>query len=386
MDSGCGIISHDEAGVAASVQRLLSERDTAMLKQRKVFVITPALLTVCCLTACGNEPAVQTGNSSIAEETTAVIIETTAVKTETTENTTAAAEIVTTSGTAAESTAESMTATTSAAAFNGEIVGNKLPTPGVHDFTLPADCPYDFDRISFLAKRFYLQQTGRSVQHAEAEKLEGNLLTIHLYDIEEFRPLDYAYYYVDYHDLKGTDEDGNPVELESTAAISDAALNCIDFGDCGGAALYLGQMNDDEDFDPYCIKGALKLPVNAGIAEKYPFLTDIPEENYVSPVGGAKGASELWMIVPRPTGQKTAIRVLNFDPQTGDPLGLVFQSAEDTPFILACNASGKPDCEITFIPEMTGVQQSFKVYLSESTYDPMCTDSKIKILNERRKS
>jgi hypothetical protein len=86
------------------------------------------------------------------------------------------------------------------------------------------------------------------------------------------------------------------------------------------------------------------------------------------------------------TGQKTAIRVLNFDPQTGDPLGLVFQSAEDTPFILACNAAGKPDCEITFIPEMTGVQQSFKVYLSESTYDPMCTDSKIKILNERRKS
>ena len=50
-----------------------------MLKHRKVFGITPALLTVCCLTACGNEPAVQTGNSSIAEETTAVIIETTAV-------------------------------------------------------------------------------------------------------------------------------------------------------------------------------------------------------------------------------------------------------------------------------------------------------------------
>ena len=79
MDSGCGIISHDEAGAAASVQRLLSERNTAMLKHRKVFGITPALLTVCCLTACGNEPAVQTGNSSIAEETTAVIIETTAV-------------------------------------------------------------------------------------------------------------------------------------------------------------------------------------------------------------------------------------------------------------------------------------------------------------------
>ncbi len=90
-----------------------------------------------------------------------------------------------------------------------------------------------------------------------------------------------------------------------------------------------------------------------------------------------------WFI---PMLSRTAIRVLNFDPQTGDPLGLVFQSAEDTPFILACNASRKPDCEITFIPEMTGVQQSFKVYLSESTYDPMCTDSKIKILNERRKT
>ena len=169
-------------------------------------------------------------------------------------------------------------------------------------------------------------------------------------------------------------------DAEAPGTVSDS----VDFGDCIGAALYLGQMNYDEDFDRYCVRGALNLPSNSGIAEKYSFITEIPEDHYVSPVGGAKGASELWMLVPRPGGQNTGIRVLNIDPQTGEPVGLVYNSADGAPFILACNAEGKTDCEITFIPEESGEQRTFKVCLEESAYVPMCTDSEIKILNERR--
>lgn len=326
-----------------------------------------------------------------AESTTAA--ETSA---ETTPPTTSA--VTTTTTTVAETTTTTVTTTTLAAVsttlttptpaattseFWGTII-NMFPVPGKHDFTLPADCSYDFDSISFHAKNYYAQQTGRSVMFAEAEKLNGNMLTIHLYDIENSRALDYQYYYVDYHNLKGVDIDGNPVDLLSTESAiwyAGAALNSIDFGDAWGAALYLGDLNFDEDFNKTSIHKLMNQSWNAEYLKKYTFLKDIPENNYIHPVGGAKGGSQIWMLVPRPTNVGTKVMVKNIDYNTGNPLGIVCNQANGNPIILACNASGASDCEVTFISDGDGVQRTFVPYVTLDTCKPACSESFIKILN-----
>ncbi len=353
-----------------------------MRNTKKALALLLALTAAMCLAACGENSSAAdsaTDSGAAAETTTAAAEERTAAPASAA-TTSASAETTST----AAAVKETETTDVSRSTEQTEESEGRLPVPGEHDFTLPEDCPYDFDSISFHARNYYEQHTGTSVQYAEAEKLNGDILTVRLYDIVEFRPLDYAYYYVDYHDLKGKDQDGNPVDLESTETtvwFPGEALNSIDFEDCWGAALYLGRMNDDEDFDRYCVRDALSLPMNAAYAEKYSFIAEIPERNYVSPVGGAQGGSELWMIVPRPTNQKTRIMVKNIDPNTGDPVGLVYNSAFGTPFILACNASGKPDFEITFLSEAIGTERTFKVFVAEATSAPMCTDGDIRILN-----
>ncbi|MBR5370667.1 MAG: hypothetical protein IK130_00485 [Oscillospiraceae bacterium] len=311
-----------------------------------------------------------------AAETTVTVSETASSAAETTET---SAE--TTETTAATETTASAAGTATTA--EGALPVHEVPTPGVHKFTLPADCPYDFDDISFHAKNYYENHTNNSVQFAEAEKLNGNILTIHLYDIVDFWPLDYQYYYVDYHDLKGTDIDGNPVDLESTEQtvwFPGTALNSVDFGESRGAALYLGKLDADGEFGKAAVQALLSRPENAAYAEKYTFIRDIPEDNYISPVGGAKPNAEVWMLVPRPTNLSTQINVLNQN-AAGDPVGLVYHSAHGSPILLACNAGGWNDCEVTFISEGDGVSRTFKPYITKDTGVPACTQDYIKILN-----
>ena len=326
-----------------------------------------------------------------AESTTAA-----ETSTETTPPTTSA--VTTTTTTVAETTTTTVTTTTLAAVsttlttptpaattseFWGTII-NHFPVPGKHDFTLPADCSYDFDSISFHAKNYFAQQTGKAVMYAEAEKLDGNMLTIHLYDIENSRALDYQYYYVDYHNLKGVDIDGNPVDLQSAESsiwYVGPALNSVDFGDAWGAALYLGDLNFDEDFNKTSVHRLMDQSWNAEYLKKYTFLKDIPENNYIHPVGGAKGGSQIWMLVPRPTNVGTRVMVKNIDYNTGNPLGIVCNQANGNPIILACNASGPSDCEVTFISDGDGVQRTFVPYVTLDTCKPACSESFIKILN-----
>ena len=314
------------------------------------------------------------------EAATTAAESTTTTMTTTTATTTATSTTVTSTTT---TTAAVLTTTTTSTFIEGGLPVHEMPTPGVHNFSLPADCPYDFDVISFHARNYYENHGGDKVQYVEAEKLIGDTLVIHLYDIVEFHAIDYQYYYVDYHNLKGTDADGNQVDLESTEQtvwFPGAALNSVDFDNCWGAALYIGDLNADDSWGPFIIKNRLELPNNAKYAEKYTFIKDIPESNYVTPVGGAKGYSQLWMIVPRPTVQKTSIKVLNKD-KNGNPVGLVYNSANGAPIILACNSEGWCDCEVTFFSEADGVQRTFVPYLTKDTGVPACSESFIKVLN-----
>ena len=359
------------------------------MNMKKAIAMAAALAAAMSMVSCGSDGSSTPETTTAAESTTTgSSAETTVSETETTVSSaeTAASTAETTvlsTETSAVTTTVSETTATTTSEFYGTLPIHTLPVPGVYNFTLPADCAYDFSDITFHAKNYYENHTGKSVQYAEPERLDGNILTIHVYDIEEFRTLDYEYYYVDYHNLKGKDFDGNPVDLESTEQtvwFPGAALDSVDFGDCWGAALYLGCMNYDEDFDKYCVQGALRLPNNAAYAEKYTFLKDIPETNYVAPVGGAKGGSELWMLVPRPTVQKTQIMVKNID-ENGNPVGLVYNSSHGTPFILACNQDGWCDFEISFISEADGVTRTFTPYITKDTCVPACTADYIKILN-----
>ena len=86
------------------------------------------------------------------------------------------------------------------------------------------------------------------------------------------------------------------------------------------------------------------------------------------------------MLVPRPTNLSTQINVLNQN-AAGDPVGLVYHSAHGSPILLACNAGGWNDCEVTFISEGDGVSRTFKPYITKDTGVPACTQDYIKILN-----
>lgn len=343
-----------------------SSADTTSAAPAETTAVSAAETTAAETTVSASETA--------AAETTAAVSETAASSAETGTSASASSQ-------AAETTASGTQAVT--AASEGALPVHELPTPGVHDFTLPADCPYGFDDISFHARNYYENHSNKSVQYAEAEKLTGNILTVRLYDIVDFRALDYEYYYVDYHNLKGMDADGNQVDLESseqTVWFPGAALDSVDFGESRGAALYLGELNADGRFDKAAVQELLSQPYNAAYAEKYTFIKDIPEDYYVKPVSGAKPHAEVWMLVPRPTNLSTQIFVLNKDAQ-GNPLGLVYNSPNGSPILLACNHDDWSDCEVTFISEGDGVSRTFTPYITKDTGVPACSQDYIKILN-----
>lgn len=372
------------------------------MKTQNSICILSALTLVCGMNACGDAapPADSTAVASSAssevslsdtvqtEQTTTIITVKTAETSETTttSDTTTVTTLSATSATAVTTTAAETTAVTSFPYRFTVPPHNPLPTPGIHNFTLPADCPYTFDAISQYAKAYFAKQTGETVSYADAEGMDGDYLIVHLYNIEEFRALDYQYYFVDYHNLTGVDIDGNPVALysgESTDPDMETALNRIDFGDAWGAALYLGELDFDSTFNPTGVQTMLNESRNAEYVKKYPFLKDIPESSYIQPVGGAKGGSQIWMIVPRPDSAGTKVMVLNKDPLTGNPIGVICNQPNGNPILLACHADGTSDCEITFIFDGSGEQKTFIPYVTPDTGQPACSENDIIILNNR---
>ena len=230
-----------------------------------------------------------------------------------------------------------------------------------------------------LAIGYYGARTNHEPEFVKIEGFDGpKNVSLHLYDAVDHHTATCDWYTVNRFSYSGTDLLGGSVDLHAPApqlwrpdvAEQQTLKRAGNF--CG--VVYLGRVPLAKNYyepDDEFYSGLL---ADTGLAEKYPYLTEIPAEFFASTLRG----TELWLVIPADPDAK--VRVSHHDIINDADLGDVYRSVNGSPFLLKCNYSDiDSDVRIT-VTDSGGEHPAFAPYLSTEDGAPRSGDSRVSVL------
>ena len=315
-------------------------------------------LSTICLAACA--AGILAGCTPLNEPDTAAELLTT-LPVETTETSATETTVTETVTTAAVTTTEAEKETTAAAVTTAATTAEPETTEAEVTTTTAAPEPlYDEDELQYLAMHYYGSRHNWIPQYIDVDKVEGNTVTLHLYDLNDGHTSTADWYYIDKTTGKGKnlleeeiDLNEKPVKQwkpnvpERSQLPKDASCGIVYLGYVGNAYGRYSPVN--AAFREY-------FSLN-GYVDKYPYLANMPEENYAETYEG----SELYLIIPR---DDEAHVVVNAYDETNRLLGRIYSSYTGAPFLLRCNRSEIMSDFLIKITDNSGEYPEFSVYIS----------------------
>lgn len=224
------------------------------------------------------------------------------------------------------------------------------------------------EQLKIMASGYYGSRTNRLPEFIEIEKSSGSEVTIHLYDIFDGHATTSEWYYISRKTGKGTDFEGNSVDLNTPPAemwqpdIPERQEMRENNAFCGVTYICHGDPNY-MNYSQANVRFA-EIFVQTGIINKYPFLGSLPESNYAETELG----EELYLIIPR--DPEAHVIVTEYDLKTEREIGRIYSSYDGSPFMLKCNYSDLISDIRIKITDNEGEHEVFSPYLSVSDGKP----------------
>lgn len=245
----------------------------------------------------------------------------------------------------------------------------------------PASFTFTTDNLlTDLARVYYGTRSNHMPQFVDvASASGGERVMLHLYDLTDNHTSTLAWYEIDRFTCKGMDtgtgaavdlnakpaEMWNPeVEQRSTLRSSGSFCGIVYLGSVPSSKIlyspddefYIGMLND------------------TGLAEKYPFLTEIPATNFATTLRG----TELYLIIPK--DNEAQVRVAEYDFVADKETGDVFSSYMGAPFLLKCNYSDIGSDVRIYVTDNSGQHPAFSPYLSGEDGKPRTDSDRVRVL------
>ncbi len=357
------------------------------MKQNRLSMICLAVCAAGMLSGCTpNENPAQNSEYLLTDAMTAA--ETTAdadITTESaaeTEATITLKQKKTTAPKESETTTETKADTTKAPNTTKAAVTTAEPesTEAAETTTTEAPPPrYDEDDLQYLAMQYYSSRHNWIPQFIDVDKVEGDTVTLHLYDLIDGHTSTAEWYYVSKQTGKGKnflEEEVDLTEKPKAQWRPNVPERNLLPKDASCGIIYLGNPG---------VMGAYS-PINAayreyfsleGYVDLYPYIANMPEENYAETNGG----SELYLIIPR---DEDAHIVVNAYDDNNKMLGRIYSSYTGAPFLLRCNRSEVMTDQMIKITDNAGEYEEFSVFISGRDGKPK-TDSARAVILEPEK-
>ena len=312
----------------------------------------------------------------------------------TAEETTEASADVTTE--AAETTKETVTLQTIAATTETETVTTEKKAPvttqapastaapesteAQETTTAEPEAPrYSEDMLQYLAMHYYGSRHNWIPQFIDVDKVEGDTVTLHLYDLIDGHTSTADWYYVSNQTGKGKnflEEEIDLTEKPKAQWRPDVPERNLLPKDASCGIIYLGYPEIQGRYSP--INAAYREYFSQkGYVDQYPYIANMPEENYAETNGG----NELYLIIPRDSEAQV---VVNAYDDNGRMLGRIYSSYSGAPFLLRCNRSEVMTDQMIKIVDNAGEYEEFSVYISGRDGKPK-TDSARAVILEPEK-
>ena len=322
------------------------------------------LLAAGMLTACGAE-------SSQAAESSMVIP---VVQTTTTSSSSSAAETTTTA--AAETTTASVV--TEITQADGTETTD-LTAETTERIIVPTANGYTDDDLITLARRYYGSRSNWVPEFCYVVSIEGDTVTLHLYDLVDNHTASCSWYYIDRKTGKGWDLFDEPVDLSEPEAelYNPEVTQRESFPEtaCCGVQ-YIGTFPAGSGKANGYNAALIETLLMGGYGDEYPFIGRLMNDNTYAET---QSAQELYLIIPR--DPEARVIVTECDPVNESVFGPIYRSYNGCPFLLYCNHSEVASDVQIQITDNSGTHEAFSVYLSGMDGSPKTDNNSAVILN-----